>query len=116
MIPSDITFDPNATPPQWTDNEDSVIQVGTHVRVKIFGTREEVGSIYAIASIKEDYLGLVCSNAIFFGYADKRLVVCKGIDYRANGWMLMGLQKRAAPYNKTKSKSSKLPIHSTHLI
>lgn len=57
LIPPDIKFDPNATPAQFTNNEDSVIEVGTHVRVKLIGTRAEVGSIYAIASIKEDYLG-----------------------------------------------------------
>jgi DNA-directed RNA polymerase II subunit RPB7 len=34
-----------------------VIEVGTHVRVKLIGTRAEVGSMYAIASIKEDFLG-----------------------------------------------------------
>lgn len=59
MIPPDIKFDPNATPPQFTNNEDSVIEVGTHVRVKLIGTRAEVGGMYAIASIKEDYLGSV---------------------------------------------------------
>jgi DNA-directed RNA polymerase II subunit RPB7 len=57
MIPSDIKWDPNSTPPQFTDNEESVIQVGTHIRVKIVGTRAEVGHMFAIASIKEDYLG-----------------------------------------------------------
>ena len=57
LIPSDIKFDPNATPPQFTNNEDMVIEVGTHVRVKLIGTRAEVGSMYAIASIKEDFLG-----------------------------------------------------------
>jgi len=59
MIPPDIRFDPNATPPQFTNNEDSVIEVGTHIRVKIMGTRAEVGTMFAIASIKEDYLGYV---------------------------------------------------------
>lgn len=59
LIPPDIKYDPNATPPQFTNNEDSVIEVGTHVRVKLIGTRAEVGAIYAIASIKEDYLGWV---------------------------------------------------------
>jgi DNA-directed RNA polymerase II subunit RPB7 len=63
MIPPDIKFDPNATPPQFTNNEDSVIEVGTHVRVKLIGTRAEVGGMYAIASIKEDYLGSVSSTA-----------------------------------------------------
>lgn len=64
LIPSDIKWDPNATPPQFTNNEDTVIEPGTHVRVKIIGTRTEVGEMWAIGSIKEDYLGydaaLVC--------------------------------------------------------
>ncbi|KAM3077490.1 DNA-directed RNA polymerase II subunit [Clarireedia jacksonii] len=57
LIPRDIKFDANATPPQFTNNEDSVIEPGTHVRVKLIGTRPEVGAMFAIGSIKEDYLG-----------------------------------------------------------
>lgn len=57
LIPSDIKWDPNATPPQYTNNEDTVIEPGTHVRCKIIGTRSEVGGMWAIGSIKEDYLG-----------------------------------------------------------
>jgi DNA-directed RNA polymerase II subunit RPB7 len=57
LIPSDIKWDPNATPPQFTNNEDTVIEPDTHVRVKIIGTRTEVGEMWAIGSIKEDYLG-----------------------------------------------------------
>jgi hypothetical protein len=59
LIPSDIRWDPNATPPQFTNNDDTVIEPGTHVRVKIIGTRTEVGEMWAIGSIKEDYLGYV---------------------------------------------------------
>jgi DNA-directed RNA polymerase II subunit RPB7 len=57
LIPSDIKWDPNGTPPQFTNNEDTTIEPGTHVRVKIIGTRSEVGEMWAIGSIKEDYLG-----------------------------------------------------------
>lgn len=53
MIPSDIKFDGNATPPQFTDNADQVIEKGTQIRVKIKGIRGEVGQMYAIATIKE---------------------------------------------------------------
>jgi len=53
MIPSDIKYDPNATPPQFTDNGDQVIEKGTQVRLKLKGIRAEVGSMYAIATIKE---------------------------------------------------------------
>ncbi|KAF9879962.1 aldolase citrate lyase family protein [Colletotrichum karsti] len=58
LIPSEIKWDPNATPPQFTNNEDTIIEPGTHVRVKVIGTRTEVGEMWAIGSIKEDYLGL----------------------------------------------------------
>ena len=61
MIPSDIKWDPNATPPQFTDNGDQVIEKGTHLRIKIMGTRSDVGSMFAIGSIKEDFLGFVAS-------------------------------------------------------
>jgi len=57
LIPSDIKFDANATPPQFTNNEDSVIEKGTDIRIKLIGIRSDVGQMYAIGSIKEDYLG-----------------------------------------------------------
>lgn len=57
MIPSDIKFDENATPAQYTDNGDQVIEKGTHVRIKMVGVRSDVGNMFAIGSIKEDFLG-----------------------------------------------------------
>jgi len=56
-IPADIKWDPNATPPQYTDNGDQVIEKGTHLRVKLMGTRSDISNIFAIGSIKEDFLG-----------------------------------------------------------
>lgn len=56
-IPSDIKFDANATPPQWTDNADQVIQTDTQVRIKIKGLRTEVDKMFAVGTMKEDYLG-----------------------------------------------------------
>jgi len=53
MIPSDIVYDANSTPPQWTDSGDQVIEGGTHVRIKIVGMRIEVDKMYAIGTIKE---------------------------------------------------------------
>lgn len=58
LIPADIKWDPNATPPQYTDNGDQVIEKGTHLRIKLIGTRSDVGSMFAIGSVKEDFLGL----------------------------------------------------------
>ncbi|KAI9759148.1 MAG: DNA-directed RNA polymerase II subunit [Chaenotheca gracillima] len=57
FIPSDVKFDANATPPQYSNNEDQLIEKGTQVRIKLIGTRADVGSIYAVGSIKEDFLG-----------------------------------------------------------
>ena len=59
MIPAEIKWDPNATPPQYTDNDECVIQPNTHIRVKVIGLRYEVGEMWAIGSIKEDFLGYV---------------------------------------------------------
>ncbi|KAF1992103.1 DNA-directed RNA polymerase II 19 kDa polypeptide [Aulographum hederae CBS 113979] len=59
MIPSDMVYDGNATPPQWTDNADQVIEKGTQVRLKIKGIRGEIGDMFSIGTIKEDYLGLL---------------------------------------------------------
>jgi hypothetical protein len=36
-----------------------VIERGSQVRVKLLGIRSDVGAMYAIGSIKEDYLGYV---------------------------------------------------------
>ena len=59
MMPSEIKYDANATPPQWTNNADVVIETGTHVRVNIKGLRVEVGDMWAIGNINGDYLGCV---------------------------------------------------------
>jgi len=53
MIPSEITFDANATPPQWTDNGEQVIEKGTNIRIKIKGLRSEVDKMYAVGTMKE---------------------------------------------------------------
>lgn len=75
MIPAQVRYDPNATPPQFTDNEDYRVEPGTHIRVKIMGTRSEVGEMWAIGTINEDYLGYFesrlflrlqwCANRLF---------------------------------------------------
>lgn len=34
-----------------------MIEKGTHLRIKLIGTRSDVGSMFAIGSVKEDFLG-----------------------------------------------------------
>lgn len=53
MIPSEIKFDAAATPAQWTDNGDQVIEKGTNIRIKIKGIRAELDKMYAIGTMKE---------------------------------------------------------------
>lgn len=53
MIPSEIKYDANATPPHWTDNADQIIEKGTNVRIKIKGVRSEVDRQFAIGTMKE---------------------------------------------------------------
>lgn len=61
MIPSDIKFEGNAAPPQWTDGADQVIEKGTNIRIKIKGVRSEVDKMFAVGTMKEDYLGPLSS-------------------------------------------------------
>jgi hypothetical protein len=56
-MPDEIQYDASATPAQFTNNADIVIEHGTHVRVKIIGLRTEVGEMWAIGSINGDFLG-----------------------------------------------------------
>jgi len=58
-IPSDIKWEPNTVPPQYTDHGDQVIEKGTSLRLKILGVKPDVAAINAIGTIKEDYLGSV---------------------------------------------------------
>lgn len=58
-IPSDIKWEPNTVPPQYTDHADQVIEKGTSLRLKILGVKPDVAAINAIGTIKEDYLGSV---------------------------------------------------------
>ena len=61
-MPEEIKYDANASPPQFTNNADITIEPGTHVRVKIVGTRTEIGEIWAIGAINGDFLGYGLGN------------------------------------------------------
>ncbi|OZJ01992.1 hypothetical protein BZG36_04692, partial [Bifiguratus adelaidae] len=58
LIPSDFKFDPNGNPPSY-QSDDQTIQKDVHVRLKIVGTRVDATEIFAIGTIKEDYLGVI---------------------------------------------------------
>lgn len=58
LIPTNMTFNPTANPPAFV-SEDQSIEKGSNIRLKIVGVRADVGKIFAIGSIKEDFLGLL---------------------------------------------------------
>ncbi|ODQ66675.1 DNA-directed RNA polymerase II 19 kda polypeptide [Nadsonia fulvescens var. elongata DSM 6958] len=58
LIPSDMSFNPTANPPAFV-SDDQTIEKGSRVRLKIVGVRADVGEMFAIGSIKEDYLGVL---------------------------------------------------------
>eukprot|EP00835_Amoeboradix_gromovi_P005206 NODE_468_length_8097_cov_0.251813.p6 type:complete len:172 gc:universal NODE_468_length_8097_cov_0.251813:1625-2140(+) len=59
LIDNTFRFDPNGNPPCFTDNSDSKIQKGTSIRLKLVGIKTDAAQIFAIGSIKEDYLGII---------------------------------------------------------
>lgn len=58
-MPEEIHYDANASPPQFTNNADMVIEPNTHIRVKLINMRTEVGEMWAIGTINGDFLGYV---------------------------------------------------------
>ncbi|KAF4520645.1 hypothetical protein B566_EDAN007511 [Ephemera danica] len=61
-IPADMEFCPNVQPPCYkSKDEDVVIHADDEIRLKIVGTRVDATGIFAIGTLMDDYLGLVCS-------------------------------------------------------
>ncbi|KAJ1825879.1 DNA-directed RNA polymerase II subunit, partial [Coemansia sp. RSA 2599] len=58
FIPAEMEFNPNSNPPSY-QSEEVKVEKGTLVRVKISGTRIDATQIFAIGTIKEDYLGVI---------------------------------------------------------
>ena len=105
MIPSDIKFDGNATPPQFTDNADQVIERGTHIRVKIKGIRGEVGQMYAIATIKEDFLGYVFISLLSYSRLPLTVVTAHCSRLESCCYKREALQPATKTHESTKNQS-----------
>jgi len=56
-IPPDMTFNPDATPPQYSNGQADVIEKGSAVRLQIIGMRSDVGAIYAIGKMSGVWFG-----------------------------------------------------------
>lgn len=61
LIPSDFVFDVNVAAPCYVSEEGMGQRIGKDdlVRLRIIGTRVDATEIFAIGSIKEDFLGLI---------------------------------------------------------
>ncbi|KAG2374569.1 hypothetical protein C9374_010588 [Naegleria lovaniensis] len=60
-IPDDMKYDPDHSPPRFVSEEAQVsIMEDKEVRLKIMGVKTEANGLFAIGTIKEDYLG--CLN------------------------------------------------------
>ena len=57
MIPSSLKYTVEGSTPCFTDNEGQTIERESQVRLRIKGIRGEMGQMFAIGSIREDYLG-----------------------------------------------------------
>ena len=57
MIPQNFRYTMEGSTPSFADNEGQTIESKTQVRLRIKGIRSELGQMYAIGSIREDYLG-----------------------------------------------------------
>ncbi|KAL7423367.1 DNA-directed RNA polymerase II subunit [Cryptotrichosporon argae] len=58
LVHSDMKFDPHASPPCYR-SADEVIQKDTKVRMQVVGCRIEATDIFAIGTIKKDFLGQI---------------------------------------------------------
>ncbi|KAJ3133274.1 DNA-directed RNA polymerase II subunit [Physocladia obscura] len=61
LIPGFLQFDANANPPAYAGETQDMqlikIEKGESLRIRILGTRVDATEIFAIGTIKEDYLG-----------------------------------------------------------
>ncbi len=63
LIPIEYRFQPEANPPEFVSASDRLVK-GRKVRIKIVGTRVDANEIFAIGTMKEDYLGPLTSMAM----------------------------------------------------
>lgn len=85
MIPSSLKFSMEGATPSFADNEGQTVEAGSQVRLRIKGIRSELNQMYAIGSIREDYLGYeeVTRHEQIALDTDRRLVPSCSSTFRA---------------------------------
>jgi len=63
LIPPDMQFDPQSTPASYvsqvTDQQPQRVTIDSEVRLRVIATRVDATEIFAIGTIKDEYLGLL---------------------------------------------------------
>lgn len=57
MLPPSMKHNAEGSTPSWSEADGMIIEKDSQVRLRIKGIRGELGQMYAIGSIREDYLG-----------------------------------------------------------
>jgi DNA-directed RNA polymerase II subunit RPB7 len=73
MIPPALKYSAEGSTPAFTDHAEQIVERGAQVRLRIKGIRGEIGSMYAIGTIYEDYLGWVSVMIVLNSFADECL-------------------------------------------
>ena len=61
MIPHSMKYNAEGSAPNFSEPEGMMVERGSQVRLRIKGIRGELGQMFAIGSIREDYLGYALS-------------------------------------------------------
>ena len=56
-LPADMKYNPDATPPQFSNGAGDSIEKGSAVRVQLIGLRSDVGNMYAIGKMSANWFG-----------------------------------------------------------
>jgi DNA-directed RNA polymerase II subunit RPB7 len=57
MIPPSMKYNAEGSAPNFSEADGMTVERGSQVRLRIKGIRGELGQMFAIGSIREDYLG-----------------------------------------------------------
>lgn len=57
MIPPSMKYNAEGSTPNFSEADGMIVERGSQVRLRIKGIRGELGQMFAIGSIREDYLG-----------------------------------------------------------
>jgi len=84
MIPPALKYSAEGSTPAFTDHAEQIVERGAQVRLRIKGIRGEIGSMYAIGTIYEDYLGWVFVMIMLRLHADECLQTITAIGVSLN--------------------------------